>query len=96
MAEYRLLTGNANETFIPLENDGGPGTAFSHWEESIFQSELMTGFASGGLEMSRMTIAALKDLGYQVNLNEADPYTLPSRIEGLNSLVAPDAIFGVI
>lgn len=95
LAEYRVLTGNANETFIPLENDGGPGTAGGHWEEDIFRSELMTGFASGGLEMSRMTIASLDDLGYGVDLTAADPYTLPGRSNAL-ALVQEDPIWGVM
>ncbi|WP_306421460.1 pre-peptidase C-terminal domain-containing protein [Methylobacterium iners] len=94
LAEYRVLTGG-NETFIPLENDGGPGTAGGHWEEDIFRSELMTGFASGGLEMSRMTIASLQDLGYGVNLAEADPYALPGRSNTL-ALVQDDPIWGVM
>ncbi len=28
---------------VPVENDGGPGTADVHWRESVFDTELMTG-----------------------------------------------------
>ena len=31
--------------------------------------------------MSRMTIAAFQDMGYQVNYDAADPYTLPGASE---------------
>jgi hypothetical protein len=38
----------------------------------------MTGYAEpADMPLSRMTIASLKDLGYHVNLEAADPYTLP-------------------
>ena len=42
----------------------------------------MTGFVNvGGNPMSRMTIASLEDLGYQVNLGAAEPYQLPNHLE---------------
>ena len=58
---------------VPVENTGGPGTRDGHWRESIFGSELMTGFIGPGLSLplSRMTIASLADLGYQVNFAAA-------------------------
>lgn len=76
LEEYRVLSGNPSATFIPLENTGGPGTAGGHWSEAVFSSELMTGFASGGMEMSRMTIASLEDMGYQVDYSSADDFSL--------------------
>jgi hypothetical protein len=66
---------------IPLENTGGPGTADSHWRETTFRTELMTGFVSGvGIAnpFSAMTIGAIADLGYTVNSAAADTYTVPS------------------
>jgi hypothetical protein len=79
LEEYRLLSGNTSATSIPLERSGGPGTAGGHWAESVFGSELMTGFASGGMEMSRMTIAALEDLGYAVDYSKADEFSFGMR-----------------
>jgi hypothetical protein len=69
-------------TSVPLENTGGAGTADSHWRESVFGNELMTGFLGPGLvnPLSIVTIAAMKDLGYTVNLGAADPYTPPSAL----------------
>ena len=33
---------------IPVEADGGPGTAYGHWDEATFGNELMTGYINGG------------------------------------------------
>ena len=75
VTQYGLLGGTGN---VPVENTGGAGTKCGHWRESIFDSELMTGWAeSGSMPLSRMTIASLKDLGYMVNLAAADTYTIP-------------------
>ena len=66
---------------VPVANTGGPGTAEGHWREAVFDQELMTGYAEDGgtpMPLSRLTIAALEDLGYQVDYNQADPYTLPT------------------
>ena len=51
---------------IPLELDGGGGTAYSHWNEETFGNELMTGYIDGNNDLSYMTIASLGDLGYSV------------------------------
>ena len=66
---------------IPLENTGGPGTADGHWRESIFRTELMTGFVSApGVPnpLSQMTIGSMSDLGYLVNIAAADNYSVGS------------------
>jgi len=64
---------------VPVEFCFGPGTADSHWREFVFDNELMTGFISGSPNpMSRTTIASIQDLGYTVNVSEADPFTIPA------------------
>ncbi len=76
--EYGVLR-NAPATDIPVETDAGPGTAGGHWDEETFRNELMTGFVNGSNNpMSRVTIACLEDMGYQVNYAAADGYSLPS------------------
>jgi len=66
---------------VPVANVGGPGTRDSHWRETVFGNELMTGVIAGaGNPMSRMTVASLKDLGYVVNLEAAEPYALPNHL----------------
>ena len=64
---------------VPVENAvGGTGTRDSHWRGSVFVEELMIGFiTSSVLPLSRVTAASLADLGYSVNEEAADPYTLP-------------------
>lgn len=62
-------------TTPPLENIGGAGTAGSHWRETVFHTELMTGYIEAPgvfMPLSRMTIATFKDLGYQVDYSKAD------------------------
>jgi hypothetical protein len=65
---------------VPVEGDGGSGTADSHWDEDILNTELMTGFVeSAGVAMplSRMTVGSLQDMGYSVNYAAADPFSAP-------------------
>jgi hypothetical protein len=78
MTRYGLLLGGGGPQPVPVENQGGGGTARVHWRESVFGTELMTGFVgAAGNPLSELTIASLQDLGYEVDLDAADPYTLP-------------------
>ncbi|MBA4030230.1 MAG: hypothetical protein C0478_04960 [Planctomyces sp.] len=74
-AEYNARFANV-ETGVPVENSGGPGTRDSHWRESVYDNELMTGFLNSGVDnpISRTTTASLADQGYVVNINASDPY----------------------
>ncbi|MBM83322.1 MAG: hypothetical protein CMJ78_22400, partial [Planctomycetaceae bacterium] len=75
-----------NEADVPVEAMGGPGTADGHWRESVFNSELMTGFLSGSVRpISAMTVASLADLGYVVDISQADPYA-PGSIQQSTAL----------
>jgi hypothetical protein len=76
MREYGVLKGTGPAP-VPVENRGGGGTADSHWREILFRNELMSGFiAAAGNPLSRMTAASLGDLGYEIDLDAADPYSL--------------------
>jgi hypothetical protein len=84
LAQYRAVSGDASATYVPLESGGGSGTAGSHWSESVFGNELMTGYISGTPDpLSVITIGSLQDMGYQVNYGAADPYTMPGHLQGL-------------
>lgn len=80
--EWHILGGTGN---VPVEGafdkDGNaisPGTCEGHWRESVLTNELMTGFLNDGVKnpLSKMTIASLKDMGYTVNFNVAEAFTL--------------------
>ena len=62
---------------IPLADVGGVGTRDSHWRESVFVTELMTGFIEAPgvpMPLSKLTIATFKDLGYLVDFGAADAF----------------------
>ena len=78
---------------VPIENNADYGTQRSHWRYLVFDprpyiqeyqpqfirpSELMVGLSHLNRSLSAITIAALADLGYQVDISQADPYRLPS------------------
>jgi len=50
-----------------LEDQGGDGTAFTHWEKRIFQNEAMTGTVHTAKPVyTRMTLALLEDSGWYI------------------------------
>ena len=59
---------------VPVQS-GDPGTGDAHWRESVLGNELMTGFIDAGANpLSAVTVGALADLGYGVDLAAADPF----------------------
>lgn len=80
--------GAGGSGFVPVEGQGGGGTAYSHWDETAFQIELMTGYLDDRTDVddanpvSAVTIAAMADLGYEIDPNATDPYALrPMHLE---------------
>jgi hypothetical protein len=67
---------NTCATSVPVEgSQGGDGTINSHWRETTFGNELMTGFLNRGTNpLSVMSIRSLEDLGYVTNPADADTY----------------------
>ncbi len=77
-AEYNRAFRNS-EPNVPVENVGGAGSANVHWRESLFGNELMSSVLEAGSNpLSRVTAAAMADMGYLVDLSFADPYTPPT------------------
>lgn len=79
---------------VPVEGTGGPGTRNSHWRETVFKTELMTGFLNNGANpLSIVTANSLADMGYTVDTGEADafaivpPFTIPSATRGSGVLL---------
>ena len=76
VVEWQALGGSGG---VPIEGGGGRGTALSHWSEATFGAEIMTGFIEREgipVPLSRLTIASFSDLGYEVNHDSADDYSL--------------------
>lgn len=72
--------------WVPLENcqdldpqlGCGIGTINSHWKESVFANELMTGFLDAvSNPFSAMSIQALADMGYGVDVQQSNDYRIP-------------------
>ena len=65
----------------PVEGtQNSPGTDCGHWDEAFFDNELMTGFAEASgttMPISRLTIASLEDIGYDVDYSLAGTYSIP-------------------
>jgi hypothetical protein len=63
---------------VPVENSFGSGTINGHWRESVLKAELMTGFLSinEANPLSALTVQSLADIGYVVNADAADAYSL--------------------
>ena len=76
-AGFAALGLSYSGTPVPLENIGDQGTALHHWRESVLTSELMTGFiepVGDPMPLTVLTIGALADLGYTVDMSRADPF----------------------
>jgi hypothetical protein len=79
-AAYGQLLGSPVPVAVPLEPTPGDPNNFAHWSESALGNELMTPEDNGKRTLdpvSIITLGALQDLGWKVNYNAAQPYTLP-------------------
>jgi len=81
LAAWQTEFNQPNATFIPVELEGGPGTAEGHWNENYggsgstgivnsaqddITSELMTGWLNTSSFISNTTIMSFADIGYVV------------------------------
>lgn len=93
VGEWQDLGGSGN---VPVEGAAGPGTNNAHWRESVFGSELMTGFLNQGSNpLSRVSVASLADLGYEVDLEAADSFALPAPgfgVRGVEPILGWDVV----
>lgn len=96
VARYDAAGGTAVNK-VPVANTGGEGTRDAHWREAHMGAELMTGYLNSGVTnpLSAISIGAMQDMGYMVNLSVADAYTVspalraPGRVIELRELPAP-------
>ncbi|MEO1686328.1 MAG: leishmanolysin-related zinc metalloendopeptidase [Pseudomonadota bacterium] len=66
---------------VPVETDGGPGSAYLHWDDFTFRDELMTSSLNTSNPVSAMTVAALEDMGYATVWDAADPGSAPLQLD---------------
>eukprot|EP01024_Parvocaulis_polyphysoides_P053029 TRINITY_DN52706_c0_g1_i1.p1 TRINITY_DN52706_c0_g1~~TRINITY_DN52706_c0_g1_i1.p1 ORF type:complete len:261 (-),score=42.51 TRINITY_DN52706_c0_g1_i1:1-783(-) len=69
LAAAKEIFGCDSLTSAPLEDEGGEGTAGSHWEKAIFNRELMLGGQTIQERsiLSRMTLSLAEDSGWYVS-----------------------------
>jgi len=60
---------------VPLENGGGSGSKNSHWEKTLFPSEVMNPQVAYPATISMFTIKLLEDMGWYKGVNAAQKYT---------------------
>ncbi|MFF9977302.1 leishmanolysin-related zinc metalloendopeptidase [Streptomyces erythrochromogenes] len=97
MAEFGTLMGAGPPRPVPVANVGGPGSAGSHWRERVFRTELMTPtIAAAGNPLSRLTAASLGDIGYEVDLDGAEPYALPDLMAVEAAGEEPETLRGIV
>jgi hypothetical protein len=64
---------------VPVENYGNEGTRNGHWRDSVFESELMTGYITGRRNpLSAVTVGSFRDLGYLTDPAAADAFARSS------------------
>ncbi|NJM47733.1 MAG: hypothetical protein HC860_17505 [Alkalinema sp. RU_4_3] len=72
---YGALTGQNTAAAIPLDR-----LSLSHWDEDLLDTEMMTPISEllgVATPVSALSLAALRDLGWQVNMGAAEAYGLP-------------------
>ncbi|NNE52602.1 MAG: DUF4214 domain-containing protein [Sulfitobacter sp.] len=90
LREFSTLYGSANGNVL-LEDGADGALPLQYWREALLINELMTpriqfrptdtpARPPGVIDnpLSTVTLGAMEDLGYQVNYNAADPYSLPN------------------
>ena len=77
---------------VPVEPDG------SHWRTPVLTNELMSS-SSYIPRLSALTVQSLADLGYVVDVTQADPYTLPdaaaAKVAAFHPQAEPQPVCGV-
>lgn len=83
LTEFRTLSKRTLDTGIPIEAmTYSSGANQYYWLEADFHDEAMTNITSPGAAISRITAAALKDMGYDVvNYDNSDQLPLGLNID---------------
>ena len=62
---------------VPVENTAKSGSADGHWRDSVLANELMTPFLKFAPKLSAITIQSLADVGYPVDVSQAENFVIP-------------------
>ena len=62
---------------VPVENNAVAGQADAHWRESVLGSELMTPLLDFAPKLSLISVQSLADVGYPVDVSQAEFYVVP-------------------
>jgi hypothetical protein len=90
---YGELTGTFAPTAIPLskDKDATGKSIYGHWSESILGDELLTPEAEGAgvrIPLSQVTIASLRDIGWNVNYGAAEAFVLSRPTTPTNNTIS--------
>lgn len=72
---------------MEVERDGGPGTALSHWDEMLFDRELMTGYKDSSEYVLPITIDVMEAFGHMVIERLPEQTSLETLLQGIASMV---------
>ncbi|MDZ8055269.1 MAG: pre-peptidase C-terminal domain-containing protein [Aulosira sp. ZfuCHP01] len=76
---YGGLKGTFVQTAIPMTTGVGSDSDYTHWKEEVFGNETMTHVTKGAVgALSQLSLAALRDIGWNINYGVAQPYALPT------------------
>jgi hypothetical protein len=90
---YGELKGTFIQTAIPLMTGMGPGSDYAHWNQAVFGNEIMV-YIPGST--SQLSLAALRDVGWNINYGVAQPYSLPALGGTGNTLTTAVTDFGTV
>jgi len=94
---YGDLTGAFTPTAVPLskDRDSAGNLIYGHWSEAVFGNELLTPEAEGAgvkIPLSQLTIASLRDIGWNVNYGAAEPFFLSKTASPANNTISSNII----
>ncbi len=94
---YGDLTGTFTPTAVPLskDKDSAGKSIYGHWSEAVFGNELLTPEAEGAgikIPLSQLTIASLRDIGWNVNYGAAEPFSLSKTTSPINNTISSNII----
>lgn len=72
---------------MEVERDGGQGTALAHWDEELFDRELMTGYKDKGEHVLPITIDVMEAFGHDIAERLTTQTSLEELLQGVASMV---------